>query len=379
MRIVDRGTVFDATKAPADSRFCMFTSLELLSDGKLIVGCRRAVAKASSDEDVLIRVSEDEGATWRTAFDGFGDYAIDGVTGRMRNVLLTEVSPGRLLGHLCWMDHSDPSLPMANPDTQGILPAKLMVAESTDSGSTWHDLREVPLDPPHKASVSTGEILVLKDGAFAFPYESYKEYYDTSVGYHRGALRFSTDGGETWPGDPAVVAHDDEDQRILFWDQRLGVHPEDGRLIALIWTHDRITERDLAIHVTWGSPNGKTWERPVSTGIAGQIASPLVLPDGSVFAAYVHRHDPPSLRAIVSDDFGRTWNTTGELAFYESGAGVESGAGGTRDLRQVWEDMGRWTFGHPACRQLSSGEIMVAYYAGDSNAMGIYWVKIALD
>ena len=98
-----------------------------------------------------------------------------------------------------------------------------------------------------------------------------------------------------------------------------------------------------------------------------------------MFAAYVHRNDPPSLRAVLSDDFGKTWTAADELVFYESGAGVEAGRGGTRDLRQMWEDMGRWTFGHPACRQLPSGEIMVAYYAGDSSAMGIHWVKITLD
>ena len=111
MRIVDRGTVFDATTAPPESRFCMFASLELLSAGQLLVGCRRAVAKDSSDEDVMIRLSEDGGATWSTVFEGFGDYEIDGVNGRIRNALLTEVSPGHLMTHLSWMDHSDPSLP----------------------------------------------------------------------------------------------------------------------------------------------------------------------------------------------------------------------------------------------------------------------------
>lgn len=374
MQIVDRGTVFDGATAPSAARFCTFTSLEVLSDGRLLAGCRRARTKDSSDEDVLIRMSEDGGAVWNTVFEGFGTYQIDGVAGRFRNALLTEVRPGLLMVHLCWMDHSDPALPMANPQTQGLLPAKLIVANSTDSGRTWHDLREVPL-LPHRGNVSTGELLVLQDGTLVLPYETFKEYYDTRLGKHRAALRFSSDDGKTWTG-PTVVAHDDQEQSILYWDQRLAIHPGDGRLIAMIWTHDRHTEHDLEMHVTQGSPDGRSWEPPVSTGVAGQIAAPLVLPDGRVFAAYVHRHDPPSLRGILSDDFGKSWTAAEELVLYNSHAGAESGMDTQRNLEEIWEDMARWTFGHPACRRLPDGKIMVAHYAGDRTSLGIHWIKI---
>lgn len=374
MRIVDRGTVFDGATAPPAARFCTFTSLEVLSDGRMLVACRRARTKDSSDEDVFICMSEDGGAVWHPVFEGFGTYQIDGVVGRFRNALITEVRPGLLMVHLCWIDHSDPALPMANPQTQGLLPVKLFVADSTDCGRTWHNLREVPL-LPHKASVSTGELLVLQDGTLVLPYETFKEYYDTRPGKHRAALRFSNDGGTTWTG-PAVVAHDDQEQRILYWDQRIAMHPRTGRLIAMIWTHDRDAEQDLEIHVAQGSSDGRVWEPAVSTGVAGQIAAPLVLPDGRVFAAYVHRHDPPGLRGILSDDFGRSWTAAQELVLYSSPAGAESGMDTRRNLEEVWEDMGRWTFGHPACRNLPDGGILVAYYAGDQTALGIHWVRI---
>ena len=161
-------------------------------------------------------------------------------------------------------------------------------------------------------------------------------------------------------------------------DINLAVHPGDGRLIAMIWTHDRHSGQDLEMHVTRGSPDGKSWERPVSTGISGQIAAPLVLPDGRVFAAYVHRHDSPSLRSILSDDFGKSWTAAEELVLYNSHAGAESGMDTQRSLEEIWEDMARWTFGHPACRLLPDGKVMVALYAGDRSSTGIDWIKIDL-
>jgi len=104
----------------------------------------------------------------------------------------------------------------------------------------------------------------------------------------------------------------------------------------------------------------------------------LALGGGRVFAAYVHRRHPPSLRAILSDDFGRTWTASDELVFYEKAPGRESGMGGSRDFSDYWADMTIWTFGHPTPLLLPNGDVMVAYYAGDSTAMGIHWVRIGL-
>ena len=167
-----------------------------------------------------------------------------------------------------WMDRSDPKLPLASPETQGILPSKMLVAESEDGGQTWGPLREVSLHP-HQGNALTGNILALRGGSLALPYEAWKEYHDTSPGEHHAALRLSADGGQTWQG-PEIVAHDDQG-RLLFWDQRLAVNPEDGQLIAMFWTHDREAQEDVAMHVAWGSPDGRSWSEPQSTGIAGQI------------------------------------------------------------------------------------------------------------
>lgn len=375
MRVVDRGIVFDASSAAPERRFCTFTSLVHLSSGRLLVTFRTGSAKDSPDEDVLITASDDEGQTWHPVFTGFTDHLGSGGE-RVRAAGLTEIKPGNLIGAFMLVDRSDPALPFANPETQGTLPARIVVAESEEAESadlSWRPLREA-VSGSEKGAI-TGEILVLSDGTLALPYESWKGYYDTSPGEHYAALRLSVDGGLTW-SSPVVVAQDTFG-RLFYWDQRLSVAPDDGRLISVLWTHDRDGQQDIPIHIAWGSPDGKNWTEPVSTGIAGQIFAPLALEGGRVFGVYVHRHDPPSLRAVLSDDFGQSWDAADELVIYRKELGKrESGMGGTRDFADYWDDMNVWTFGHPAIASLPNGDVIVAHYAGDEEAMSIHWLRI---
>jgi hypothetical protein len=376
MRIVGSGTIFDATVAPPEARFCTFTSLNCLENGRLVAAFRTGSAKDSADEDVHILTSDDEGASWEQTFSGFGEF-LQGSGRRLRAGGLRELPAGQLIGAFLAVDHSDPTLPLANPATQGLLPTRVYVAESGDDGRSWSSLREVSLQP-HVGNATTGDILLLKDGTLALPYEAWKEYHDTAPGEHHAALRLSHDGGRSWTG-PAIVAHDPAN-RLLFWDQRLTVSPDDGRLFGMFWTHDRQDQMDVAMHAAWGSADGYRWSAPRSTGIPGQIAAPLALPGGRILAAYVHRHYPPSLRALISDDFGESWDRSGELVFYEKKrGGQESGMAGPRDFADYWADMSIWTFGHPAPALLRGGDVMVAYYAGNEEALGVHWVRIALD
>ncbi len=213
MHIIDQGVIFDASMAAPEARFCTFTTLERLSDGRLLAGFRTGSAKDSADESIRILLSQDDGATWQTVCEGFGEIP-PGSGGRLRAVGFTETGPGRLLGVFMWMDRSDPSLPLASPETQGILPSKVLVAESEDGGHDWGPMREVPL-LPHKGNAVTGNILALRDGVLALPYEAWKEYHDTGPGQHHAALRLSSNGGRTWtrsrdrsprhPGPPVVL------------------------------------------------------------------------------------------------------------------------------------------------------------------------------
>lgn len=384
MRVVDRGTIFDASIAPANRRFCTVPSVVQLENGRLVACLRAGSTKDAADEDALVLVSDDNARTWRMTFTGFEDLPPG--RGRVRAMALTPIGEGRLLASMTSVDRSDPTAALFHPETEGILPTRTLLAASEDAGESWSVLGEVPL-APHTGNAITGRIMALRGGRMALPYEAWKEYEDRRPARHHASLRLTGPSGLDYSADPStwpcqwpelsVVAHDLAGE-MLFWDQRLSVAPDTGEMIAMLWTHDRRSSQDADIHIAWGSPDAKQWTQPASTGIAGQICAPLALGDGRVFAAYVHRHHPPSLRALLSDDFGRTWTAAEELVFYEKVSGAESGIGAARDFADYWADMSIWTFGHPEPMLLPGGDIMVAHYAGDSTAMGIHWVRIAL-
>lgn len=374
MRIVDRGIVFDARTAPADRRFCSFTSSLVLSDGRILVAFRAGSSKDSADENIIIRLSGDAGHTWETVCEGL-DPVVDGVPGCWRAAALTALKPGRLIASWCWFDRSRPDLPLANPKTQGTLPSRVFVMESADDGRTWVDRREVPTKP-FEGIATTGPIRKLRNGDLAVQYEAWKAYDDPSPGEHHAILRISSDGARSF--QPEVIVAHDEQARVFYWDQRLDVASDSGETIALFWSHDRAQQADINVHVATGSPDGKTWTSPADTGFAGQITSPLCLGGGQVLAVRVHRHDPPTLRAILSRDFGTTWDLQNELVFYESESGKEAGMGGRREFGDYWVDMSRWSFGHAEPARLPDGGVFIAFYGGDPSAMSIYWVRIAL-
>lgn len=376
MRVVDQGTVFDATGAPRERRFCAWTNPTVLADGTILVSFHSGSAKDSYDENTLIRMSRDGGKTWETACADLDPLVIDGVPGSWHSGRTTEIEPGRLLGAFWWVDRSDPSRILCNPETTGTLPCRTFVMDSIDGGRTWQNRREIGMGRFEAVSLM-GPPHVLANGDIALPFEAWKTYYDTSYGEHHAILALSHDGGKTFDLPHAVAT--DPQNRLLFWDNRLAVDPATGRMIGMFWTHNRELQQDVNAHVAWGSPDGKSWTYPVDAGFAGQIPSPLVLPDGRVLAVYVHRHHPPSLRAVLSDDFGKTWDMAHELVFYEKELGQEAGMERARDIEDYYADMRVWSFGHTEARRLPGGDVFVSYYAGDENSLSVRWARIALE
>src|SRR5262249_33609235 len=104
----------------------------------------------------------------------------------------------------------------------------------------------------------------------------------------------------------------------------------------------------------------------------------IPLGGGRLVAVYARRRDPPGIRAILSHDFGVTWDPGSDVAVYESGAGTETGSSGARAIGDYWDDMIAWRFGHPRGVALPSGEIFVVYYAGDDVIKSVRWARLAI-
>jgi len=320
--------------------------------------------------------SRDRGRSWHELGARF-ETTVGGVPGHLGVGELVEAEPGRLLLIASWMDRSDPTRPMFDPVTQGILRTRQLAAYSADDGETWSSWRELDV-AGLKGCSGTGPILKWSDGAIAYPFESFKEFDDPQPGVHGAWLMISRDHGRTF-GKPLLTAQDPR-HRVYYWDQRLCIGKDPGEFVALFWTHDLEAQRDLNVHLRrgWISPTGLRLDAIADTGIPGQIGAPLLLDDGRLLAFVVDRGRPATMTLWLSPDGGTSWPEKLVVYLHDERAALTQGAENI-DFGGFWEDMIKWTFGHPAIRPLGGGRVLLAYYAGIPNCTSMHWARVAVD
>ena len=375
MRIEERGLVFDANGRPVSERITCFTGMCPLSSGALLCGFQIGASKHAPTSTIRLCRSRDDGRTWSEIPYRF-ETSQDGVPGSLAGAELVEAEPGRLLAFTTWFDRSEPDRPLFDPDSGGILHSKQLMAVSGDEGETWSEWRELTT-AGLTGTAATGPALRWTDGAIAFAFESFKEIGDSSPARHGAWVLLSRDGGHTF-SDPVLIA-EDPGQRVYYWDQRLCAGAGPGQYVALFWTHDLDRKQDLTVHLRAGSIAGDDFESaPIrATPIPGQIAAPLLLDDGRLLAFVVDRRGPCTMKLWSSSDGGVTWPEEDALVVYthEEKAAVTQGAENV-DFDQYWQDMGKWSFGHPTIRPLDSDHVLLAHYAGTPDRMSIHWIRV---
>jgi hypothetical protein len=274
-----------------------------------------------------------------------------------------------------WVDRTTyPGQPLFNPATEGCLPMHILLAESGDDGATWAPWRVVRLPDEIGPASLTSPILKLPGGRLAMSIETNKHYYDASAWYQKVVLFHSDDGGRTW-GAP-VAAGQDPSGRIFNWDQRLGLAP-DGRIGAFVWTYDRRTNAYLNVHRRLSADGGLSWTGAEDLGFADQAGRPAALPDGRVVLPWVDRFGTRSIRARMAPAIDAPFDQAGEVVLYTLGEHAARAAGDDT-TGALLAGMSVWTFGLPYAEALPDGNVLVAYYAGDERAMGIYWARLGI-
>ena len=318
------------------------------------------------------------GSTWELLPVRF-ETRVAGVPGSLGAAELVEVAAGRLLLFSTWFDRSDPARPLFDPVTEGILKSKQLLSVSDDDGNSWSDWRELSTGDLRGCAL-TGPVLRWDDGTIAVPFESFKEFDDPRPGRHAAWLIVSRDGGESF-SRPVLVAQHPE-HSVYYWDQRLCTGASLGDFTALFWTHSLAEKRDLTVHLRHAVLTGESIAgNPIcATPIPGQIAAPLRLDDGRLLAFVVDRGRPGTMTLWCSHDGGETWPASDRLMVYthEERAAITQGRENI-DFKQYWEDMGKWSFGHPAIRSLAGGRVLLAWYAGAPDCMSLHWARVRVD
>lgn len=380
--IEDRGLILDTSRLAQDERIAFFTSLCRLKSGAVLCGFQIGPKKHAVTSTIGLCHSADDGRSWQRLPAHF-ETQFNGIPGSLSTAELVEAGPGRLLLLTTWFDRSDANRPLFDPVTEGILRSKQLLAVSTDNGRSWSDWRELPTADLRGCAI-TGPAVRWDDGTIAFAFESFKEFDDPLPGRHAAWLMLSHDGGESF-SLPLLVAQHPE-HKVYYWDQRLCAGPQTGQWTALFWTHHLAEQRDLNVHLRHGAivnpaKDDRLIAQPIqATSIPGQIAAPLWLNDGRLLAFVVDRDRPGTMTLWCSPDSGVSWPAENRLVVHTHDERAVLSQGKEHiDFKQYWEDMGKWSFGHPAIAMLSDHHVLLAWYAGVPDCMSLHWARVRVN
>ena len=372
---IESGVVYDPAEDPGAPPVACFAGLFVASSGTIFTAFQAGPEKNAANSTLRLCRSRDGGRTWRTVpFPFATDFR--GIPGSLSNGELAEPVPGKLLLIATWLDRRDPKRPIFDPATGGLLHARILKAVSHDDGSTWTAWSEIELPTVSDSVHSSGPILQWKDGSVAFLFETHKRFDGQgSVEDSEGSwLMISRDGGERFEG-PFLCARDPQKRRF-YWDARMCAGDAPGALSAFFWTHDHALKSDLRVHRLRGRLHAGRFvlETLEDTGIPGQIAAPVRGENGDLGLFVVDRSYPGSIRRWISSDDGAHWREGAPL--YVNADKTRTHGMSAIEIDKIWENIGRWSFGHPAARRLADGTMLVVYYAGDSARMGIRWARL---
>ena len=371
--VISEGLVFMGQEG-TNHQSCAFPGICVLPGGRWLCAFRAAPMKAPQEgQHVLVTWSDDEGKTWSDPVSPFTPSEIDGKAGLFRAAHFTSLGGQKLLSVLCWVDNSQPGLPFFNEETEGLLDTRIFLSRSDDGGASWSEPQLVDTSPFNVPTPITGPILRFPDGELALQFELNKHYYELSEWHHASVIMFSRDGGKTWPRH--TLASSDPENKVFYWDQRPSV--VNGEILDVFWTFDNEKAVYRNIHARKTVDRGITWSEMWDTGIPGQPAPPVLLPDGRVAMAYVDRTDAPVIKLRVSDDGGMTWVDSDELNISHSDTGNQTE--NKNSMQDTWSEMEKFSIGLPATALLPGGDVLVVYYEGPKTDLtGIRWTRISI-
>jgi hypothetical protein len=367
MRVTDEKIIFNGT-TEAKTNTISFPAILRLCNGTLCVTARIGSGKDTADGNVGIWTSHDSGRTWSGPRIPFKtDFG--GKKGCLRAGFISELPGGRLLLTLAWVDRSVEGRLLYNAKTGGLCEMFPVTSESMDGGATWSPLRKVDLQPIVFPAALTGPTLLLADGCLACQFECQKPWDAPGPIFNFSTFKLSHDNGRTW--SEHVLMQGKPVENKVYWDQRIAQF-SDGRMIALYWTYDTVENRDYSIHMSFSDRTGRSWSKPVDTGLIGQIACPIICDDNHIIMLYVRRDDRREILARASFDGGRIWDPGSEISIYRQGGSVS-------DSKDLFDAMNQWSYGHPSGIVLDENTIAAVYYAGTGQNTALHFCKIKLD
>ena len=141
---------------------------------------------------------------------------------------------------------------------------------------------------------------------------------------------------------------------VTCYEQRICVL-ESGTIVNIGWNED-FTAGRMPNHITYSTDNGKTFSKPVDTGIMGQASSVTAL-GGEKFAAVISRRrdtDEPGIYCYIVDFSDKTWKVIDE--------GILWSAGNNTRVKGMAEIFSFLKFGQPSIYVSSEGRKFLCFW-----------------
>ena len=371
MKVIDQGTVFSSRRG-TDWQSCTFPGICVLPGGRWLCTFRAARTKIGPIECTLLTWSDNEGKTWAEPVRPWKMPHAGKRMGMDHCGYCTALGDRHVMAVLCWVDRSDPDLPFFNEESEGILDCRILLSESEDDGWTWSPPRFCDTLSFDRPAPLTGPVLRLANGDLACQFELDKPYSLSGQWPHAAMLMFSSDGGQTWT--ERVETASDPECKIVYWDQRAAVL-SDGRMLDVFWTCHRESGQYLNIHARESTDHGRTWSKMWDTGVPGQPAAVVSVPDGRVAMGYVNRTGPPAVELRMSSDGGRTWSQEPKTVLYQATKGSQTRS--KNQIQDAWAEMNKYSVGLPATAITPGGDLLMVYYAGqETDFTDIHWACV---
>lgn len=262
----------------------------------------------------FITRSRDEGVTWETprVAPGYNWHGVEvpGISALTNgNVLLNQwkfhwfpIEEARKLSSrgereifLCldreWKPASSSDDWDAHPYPYARADGGAWVHISADGGRTWDHSSEVGI-APYRGAFSPKGVLELDNSDLILSLGSH-DYCQLESSF---CVR-SRDGGRTW-GSPLEVAR----KPGLIFSEPSSTQTVKGTVL-MVSREENVGH----IYISTSIDNGVTWGLPRELPVYGFPSHCLALKDGRVVIVYGRRRAPFGIRAIVSDDDGKTW------------------------------------------------------------------------
>lgn len=364
IEIIKSGIVYRNPKPILRSIQAYFASPVELYSGKLFVSMSLGQAMDAIDMRIYTAHSSDCGETWKIENPDIHNEVNHPVSYFCRSSKIDS----KVVMLIMQYNRIRTEESLTNPSNIGFVETRFMIMSSDNGGHTWNEPKTIETSIIGPSFELCCPIVKLRDGRWIIPTSTWRGWDGYCPGGMRAVMLVSYDRGKTWP--EAVDVFSDVENKILFWEQRI-VELSDGSLVAVAWVYDEANGRDRPNHFAISNDRGKTFGKPISSGIIGQTMDILPLENNRILAVY-RRIDEPGLWANIIRIKNNTLVNECEMPVW--GAQIQKHASGT----SLVKDFNNLRFGAPHMIRLSDGNIFGTFWAVEDCVSNIRWFKLSV-